>query len=69
MTLLPLPWLQTHQRDCGVFFLLFFLRWGFLFKYLYFDTVYVSTEKKGNVEPILFILQHFQTFGQKERYK
>lgn len=57
MTLLLLPWLQTLQRDCG----LVFFRWCFLFKYLYFDTVHVSIEKKGNTEPILFILHFLNT--------
>lgn len=34
---------ETLQRDCGWIF----FRCCFLFKYLYFDTVLVSTEKKG----------------------
>ena len=43
-----------------------FFRWCFLNEYLYFDTVHLSIEKKGNTEPILFI-QHFLTLGQTER--
>lgn len=42
---------ETLQRDCGLIF-----RQCFRFEYLYFDTVHVSVEKKGNVEPIVFIL-------------
>lgn len=41
---------ETLQKNCGLIF-----RWYFPFEYLYFDTVLVSIEKKGNMEPIVFI--------------
>lgn len=57
------PWLscRCHGYEPSRGTVGWFLRWCFLFKYLYFDTVHVSSEKKGNTEPILFILQYFLT--------
>lgn len=57
------PWVRALQRDCGLMFLFLKLVFSFFFfLYLYFDTVHVSIEKKGNMEPILFMLQHLLTF-------
>lgn len=51
---------QTARGIMGEFFYV-----CFYFTYLNFDTVHVHIEKKGNMEPILFILR-FLTFIQKE---
>lgn len=50
---------QTARWIVGEFFYV-----CFYVTYLNFDTVHVHNEKKGNMEPILFIL-HFLTFIQK----